>query len=79
VSSLGKQMFFFGAATYNGHRNHYDKEWARDREGYDDVLVQGPPRAVLLARAITDWIGGHRRPDPARVVDSRGTETAGRS
>ena len=33
------QMFFFSAATYNGHRIHYDKEWARDREGYDNVLV----------------------------------------
>src|SRR3954452_3534329 len=55
------QMFFFSAATYNGHRIHYDKEWARDKEGYDDVLVQGPLQAALLARAITDWIGGRGR------------------
>ena len=55
------QMFFFSAATYNGHRVHYDKEWARDREGYDNVLVQGPLQAALLARAITDWIGGAGR------------------
>ena len=55
------QMFFFSAATYNGHRIHYDKEWARDREGYDNVLVQGPLQAALLARAITDWIGGAGR------------------
>ncbi len=55
------QMFFFSAATYNGHRIHYDKEWARDTEGYDDVLVQGPLQAALLARAITDWIGGRGR------------------
>ena len=31
------QLFFFSAATYNGHRIHYDKEWARTVEGYDDV------------------------------------------
>jgi acyl dehydratase len=55
------QMFFFSAATYNGHRIHYDKDWARVVEGYDDVLVQGPLQAALLARAITDWIGGHGR------------------
>jgi hydroxyacyl-ACP dehydratase HTD2-like protein with hotdog domain len=55
------QMFFFSAATYNGHRIHYDKDWARDIEGYDDVLVQGPLQAALLARAITDWIGGRGR------------------
>ena len=55
------QMFFFSAATYNGHRIHYDKEWAREREGYDNVLVQGPLQAALLSRALTDWIGGYGR------------------
>lgn len=55
------QMFFFSAATYNGHRIHYDKDWARDREGYDTVLVQGPLQAALLSRALTDWIGGDGR------------------
>jgi hydroxyacyl-ACP dehydratase HTD2-like protein with hotdog domain len=55
------QMFFFSAATYNGHRIHYDKAWARDTEGYDDVLVQGPLQAALLSRALTDWVGGAGR------------------
>jgi hydroxyacyl-ACP dehydratase HTD2-like protein with hotdog domain len=55
------QLFFFSAATYNGHRIHYDKEWARDVEGYDNVLVQGPLQAALLSRALTDWIGGAGR------------------
>ena len=54
------QLFFFSAATYNGHRIHYDKEWAQ-AEGYDDVLVQGPLQAALLARAVGDWIGGRGR------------------
>src|SRR3954463_7359018 len=55
------QMFFFSAATYNGHRIHYDKHWAREVEGYDDLLVQGPLLAALLARALGDWIGGRGR------------------
>jgi hydroxyacyl-ACP dehydratase HTD2-like protein with hotdog domain len=55
------QMFFFSAATYNGHRIHYDKQWAREVEGYDDVLVQGPLQSALLARAVTDWIGARGR------------------
>jgi hydroxyacyl-ACP dehydratase HTD2-like protein with hotdog domain len=55
------QLFFFSAATYNGHRIHYDKEWARTVEGYDDVLVHGPLQAALLARAIGAWIGGRGR------------------
>ena len=56
-----RQLFFFSAATYNGHRIHYDKDWARTVEGYDDVIVQGPLQAALLARAVTDWIGGRGR------------------
>jgi hydroxyacyl-ACP dehydratase HTD2-like protein with hotdog domain len=55
------QMFFFSAATYNGHRIHYDRDWATQAEGYDDVLVQGPLQSALLARAVTDWIGGRGR------------------
>ncbi|ORV46977.1 acyl dehydratase [Mycobacterium europaeum] len=55
------QLFFFSAATYNGHRIHYDKDWARNVEGYDDVLVHGPLQAALLGRAIGDWIGGRGR------------------
>jgi hydroxyacyl-ACP dehydratase HTD2-like protein with hotdog domain len=61
VTVTETQMFFFSAATYNGHRIHYDKDWARDVEGYDNVLVHGPLQAALLSRALTDWIGGDGR------------------
>ena len=61
VTVTETQMFFFSAATYNGHRIHYDKEWARDVEGYDNVLVHGPLQAALLSRSLTDWIGGAGR------------------
>lgn len=55
------QMFFFSAATYNGHRIHYDKPWATEVEGYPNILVHGPLQAALLARAVTDWIGSDGR------------------
>jgi hydroxyacyl-ACP dehydratase HTD2-like protein with hotdog domain len=61
VTADERQLFFFSAATYNGHRIHYEKDWARSDEGYDDVIVQGPLQAALLARAVTDWIGGRGR------------------
>ena len=51
------QMFFYSAATYNGHRIHYDKAWATEVEGYPGILVHGPLQASLLARAVTDWAG----------------------
>jgi hydroxyacyl-ACP dehydratase HTD2-like protein with hotdog domain len=83
------QLFFFSAATYNGHRIHYDKEWARTVEGYDDVLVQGPLQAALLSRAIGDWIGGRGRlvsfavqnravADPGQQLSFGGTVTGKR-
>jgi acyl dehydratase len=55
------QMFFFSAATYNGHRIHYDRAWAQQVEGYDDLMVHGPLQVALMARVITDWIGGRGR------------------
>lgn len=61
VAVTETQMFFFSAATYNGHRIHYDKDYARESEGYDNVLVQGPLQAALLSRSLTDWIGGAGR------------------
>lgn len=42
-------LFRFSALTYNAHRIHYDREFARDIEGYPDLVVHGPLQAVLLA------------------------------
>ncbi|MDP6980180.1 MAG: MaoC/PaaZ C-terminal domain-containing protein, partial [Myxococcota bacterium] len=50
------QLFFFSAATNNGHRIHYDLPYAKT-EGLPNILVQGPLQAALLAKALTDWIG----------------------
>jgi hydroxyacyl-ACP dehydratase HTD2-like protein with hotdog domain len=61
VEPTAAQLFFFSAATYNGHRIHYDRTWATDVEGYPDVVVQGPLQAALLARAVTDWAGPEGR------------------
>lgn len=51
------QMFFFSAATNNGHRIHYDKPYATGVEGHPDILVHGPLQAGLMAKTLTDWIG----------------------
>jgi hydroxyacyl-ACP dehydratase HTD2-like protein with hotdog domain len=50
------QIFFFSAATNNGHRIHYDLPYAQT-EGLPSILVQGPLQAALLAKLLTDWIG----------------------
>ena len=41
-------LFRFSALTFNGHRIHYDQAYARNEEGYPDLVVHGPLTAVLL-------------------------------
>ncbi len=41
-------LFRFSALTFNGHRIHYDLDYARDVEGYDGLVVHGPLLAQLL-------------------------------
>jgi 3-methylfumaryl-CoA hydratase len=41
-------LFRFSALTYNAHRIHYDREYARG-EGYPDLVVHGPLQALLMA------------------------------
>ena len=42
-------LFRFSAATFNAHRIHYDRDYARNVEGYPDLVVQGPFTACRLA------------------------------
>jgi 3-methylfumaryl-CoA hydratase len=41
-------LFRYSALTFNSHRIHYDLPFARDVEGYPDLVVQGPLMATLL-------------------------------
>ena len=42
-------LFRFSAITFNAHRIHYDRPYARDEEGYPGLVVHGPLTAMLLA------------------------------
>jgi 3-methylfumaryl-CoA hydratase len=42
-------LFRFSAITFNSHRIHYDVAYARDDEGYPDLVVHGPLTAITLA------------------------------
>jgi 3-methylfumaryl-CoA hydratase len=44
-------LFRFSALTYNAHRIHYDRGYARDVEGYPGLLVHGPLQALAMAEA----------------------------
>jgi 3-methylfumaryl-CoA hydratase len=41
-------LFRISALTFNGHRIHYDNDYARSEEGYPDRVVQGPLLALLM-------------------------------
>ncbi|MGF7160919.1 3-methylfumaryl-CoA hydratase [Rhodoligotrophos appendicifer] len=42
-------LFRYSALTFNGHRIHYDLDYARGIEGYPGLVVHGPLIATLLA------------------------------
>lgn len=41
-------LFRYSALTYNSHRIHYDDRYAREVEGYPDLVVNGGLTALLL-------------------------------
>lgn len=41
-------LFRYSALTFNGHRIHYDADYARTVEGYDGLVVHGPLLAQCL-------------------------------
>jgi 3-methylfumaryl-CoA hydratase len=41
-------LFRYSALTWNGHRIHYDADYARDVEGYRGLVVHGPLLVTLM-------------------------------
>lgn len=48
VTPTEVMLFRYSALTFNGHRIHYDTEYARHVEGYDGLVFHGPLIATLL-------------------------------
>ena len=55
-----RELFRFSAITFNTHRVHYDRVWAVDVEGLDDLLVHGPLTRILMLDAVARWQPGRR-------------------
>ena len=53
-------LFRYSALTFNGHRIHYDQAYARNEEGYPDLVVHGPLTATLLQQFAVQHGGGRR-------------------
>mgnify|MGYP003633144442 FL=1 len=50
-------LFRYSALTFNGHRIHYDSEYAREVEGYGGLVVHGPLLAQMLMLKAQDELG----------------------
>jgi 3-methylfumaryl-CoA hydratase len=46
-------LFRYSALTFNGHRIHYDLDYARNVEGYPGLIVHGPLQATLMLHMAT--------------------------
>lgn len=50
-------LFRYSALTFNGHRIHYDLDYARNVEGYDGLVVHGPLLAQHLMLLAQEHLG----------------------
>jgi 3-methylfumaryl-CoA hydratase len=53
-------LFRFSALTFNAHRIHFDRDYAREVEKYPGLVVHGPLQAMLLMAAATARNPGKR-------------------
>lgn len=50
-------LFRYSALTFNGHRIHYDRDYAQRTEGYPGLVVHGPLLAQMLIGIAEGLIG----------------------
>ena len=65
-------LFRYSALTFNGHRIHYDRDYARKVEGYAGLVVHGPLLAqqlMLLAEAQLGTLRSFRFRATAPLMD----------
>lgn len=51
-------LFRYSALTFNGHRIHYDREFAHSSEGYPGLVVHGPLLATLMLELLVTSLPG---------------------
>ncbi len=72
VTPDATMLFRYSALTFNGHRIHYDADYCRSVEGYDQLVIHGPLQATLLAGWAQELGGGRA----LRRFDYRGVSPA---
>ncbi|MBB3936538.1 FAS1-like dehydratase domain-containing protein [Aureimonas phyllosphaerae] len=57
VETTPTLLFRYSALTFNGHRIHYDRRYAREVEHYPGLVVHGPMQATLLCLLAAEIAG----------------------
>jgi 3-methylfumaryl-CoA hydratase len=65
-------LFRYSGMTFNGHRIHYDQNYATAEEGYPGLVVQGP----LMATLLMNLAQASRPDDPLLGFEFRGVAPA---
>ena len=60
-------LFRYSALTFNGHRIHYDRDYATNGEGYPGLVVHAP----LVATLLLDLLWRHLPGDAVRQFEFR--------
>ena len=68
-------LFRYSALTFNGHRIHYDQDYCRQVEGYDNLVIHGPLNATFLA-ALAHDVGHEQGQKILRRFSYRGLQAA---
>lgn len=66
------QVFRYSALTFNGHRIHYDADYARDVEGYPACVIHSPLLTQMMLACATRLYGAigsfsYRNTSPLKV------------
>lgn len=61
-------LFRFSALTYNAHRVHYDQDYARNIEGYPNVIIHGPLLLLLALESLKSKFDGKILEDVAYEI-----------
>lgn len=59
VEATTTLLFRYSALTFNGHRIHYDIDYAREVENYAGLVVHGPLQATLMLHLAARLNGGN--------------------
>ena len=53
-------LFRYSALTFNGHRIHYDRDFARETDGHPGLVVHGPLLGLLMCQLALDESPGRQ-------------------